>query len=435
MKRLPNSAVLVIVFGMVGYVLNYLLNVFFARHLTQSLYGDFALARQCLGFAAIIALLGSPVTAQRIMPLLDKESTNRFIQWNFAYILKPLILLMLALICAYGVMFALHVSQIYSFNQYHTVLVLLAFTPILSFLLVIAAYLRADRYMIESTILSDIFRPSAIGLVACSVVFFLEKELDNFSLFSIYIIAYMALIVVTILFYKATSGLNILKHIRPQSNNNNLTKESEWKNYSQKALLSALAFELMRFLDMLIIEFFPQYEHLLGQFAVCCIITGVMGPIIGLYFFVVQPRVSKYIQTIEGRRKLQKAYNKSFLLALALDLILAICIVVFRVQVLSHFGPSYRAASNVLLILTLNAVLQFLGIGPAKFLIFSGYAKFLLMVNLISLVVLLILGVVLTYFFSITGTAIADVLVSLGIFLVKSVYCRYRLKLKSLVWL
>ena len=191
----------------------------------------------------------------------------------------------------------------------------------------------------------------------------------------------------------------------------------------------------MNFLDMLIIEFFPQSEHMLGQFAVCCIISGVMGSIIGLYFFAVQPRVSKQIQTIEGRRKLQQAYNKAFLLALALDLILAICIVVFKVQLLAHFGPEYRAASNVLLILTLNAVLGFLNIGPSKFLIFSGYAKFLLMVNLISLVVLLILGVGLTYFFSIIGTAIADVLVSLGVFLVNSAYCRYQLKLKPLVWL
>jgi O-antigen/teichoic acid export membrane protein len=208
----------------------------------------------------------------------------------------------------------------------------------------------------------------------------------------------------------------------------------EWFFTSSRLIGSGLIFTITSVLDLIIVAIVVTNKEDVGHYAAVLTICGCIWlPAMNLYQLV-GSKASGLLSSQEGKVKLQSMLDRTNKVVIFLTAILSIAIIGFSSELLAHFGPTYANARYVLIIMTLGAFVA----GSFRFasllLIYGGFERLSLMVNAWQLVILILLAVPATYFFGITGAAVATATVLIARAFAAVYFVRKKVGMRSTLW-
>ncbi len=421
--KISNPTIVILVIAFTGNLFQYLFNAFLAQHLDPKLFGDFSIAKTFLALGATFCVFGTDLSTSRFVKLLDTTGKFKFVRWCLKVLNLSSIMLFLGLIPPAVFLLWAHFYGIHDFNNYHLAIGLVAASPVIAIFIIIINNINARQKPLVAMTLNTVV---CYGLLfSCSYLAarFISPVFDNETIISIYIAAFLILsLTAGWYFYSVSKSFNVYKLATDSTPNH--PHQDQWNAYSKKSLLLNLFSMLLFMIDLLVIEAIAHDELLVGVFSVCTVITSFFWIITQNYLFDLKTKTSSLLASDEGKQRLQTMYNKAFLSAALLLAIVMTVIVIFHNEILRHFGDQYTHAWPILLLLSINCIICFLFYSPRLFLIYGDQEKFIVWFLYLKLTTLLIICAPLTYYFSITGTAYADIITSLLFGIIS--YLKYR---------
>ena len=430
LKSIINPTKLLLLISFLGTICQYLFIVFMARHLSADQYGNFSLGLGCFNIVAAGCIFGTDGSSRRYLHSLTSSGQNIFIQWTLHVLLKASIVLIIALLPISLLLYWMHSGGLQSFNNYHIAIGMLTAAPLFATFTLILNFLHISKKLFASHVFNSIVQYAMLLLFSfCSAYFFMQN-LDNTSLIIIFTGSYLCLCVLAgVYFYYASGSINLFKLLAHKIKI--YKQERIWNTFAKKSLLNGLGYNLLWLMDILIIEIIARNEDLVGFFSACTVITAFYWVITKNFLCTLKPTVSTAFQTKEGQAQLQESYNKKFKTALLLISTLSIILLFYHQTMLLAFGKAYVKATPTLLILSANCIVCFLFYAARLFLMYTGYETKVLNIYLVKILTLVLTCSVFTYYYSIEGTALADLFIS-SIFGTYMYYCfkkAYRFKL------
>jgi O-antigen/teichoic acid export membrane protein len=159
--------------------------------------------------------------------------------------------------------------------------------------------------------------------------------------------------------------------------------------------------------DLMIVQFVSPNKSDVGLYAVTLIIASAVLVIPQNLYAPLKTKVSHLVDSAEGKQKLVLELKRLNRFALFFICLVGIGILIFSQQLLHHFGTVYLQANHALIILTVGFMAAAYAPAASTLIAYSGNEKLLLDISLIELGLIILLGIVLTYFWGYTGTALA----------------------------
>jgi O-antigen/teichoic acid export membrane protein len=209
----------------------------------------------------------------------------------------------------------------------------------------------------------------------------------------------------------------------------------DWKKMSYKVILSGVLFTIMSSLDLFILKLITPNKNLVGMYSVVWVICRIFSLIgYGIYTIII-PQIDMYTKpnSICSLQTFQKLLNKINKLMLIILIILALISITFGKEILALFSPEYAAVYVVLVICTITSFLTAVSIPAINLLLYSNHINTLMAIEALYLVLMLILGVVLTYYFSIIGISVACLITQSVVTLFQIHYVRKKTHIKSMI--
>lgn len=406
--KATTTVLLSAVFVLTAFCLRYLLTVYLTNRLTPEFYGDFSIALRILSLVATVSLLGTSTSLHRYFSRYYREGQQQqaidYLDWNLRFIMPPFLVSAGFGLVLFVVMLVLHVAGINALDNYHLAVYMFWIAPLAAICILLLSVLVGIGKTRLSTFMRNILR----GLLF--LVFFLVGiEVFDLARSTLFVVLAIFLVYLVIL---ATQLFSLSNFIKPVFQG--LTKKADnnvsasWRKLSLRLAYSNVIYLIVCSLDLLIVETIHPHEASVGYYAAVMVLTSLLPGIAATAYLTLRPDVSHLLDT--DREQLRARLMRNNLICILLLLALSSILVVFGKPILAVFGSAYVHVYPVLLMSTLGILVICLTTPSTMLLAYSGNEKILMKVNTLELILLVVSGVVLTYFFSIMGMAVATLI-------------------------
>lgn len=420
-RKGKSIAGLLIGVAIIGYCLRYALNILFANNVIPSIYGDLCLGLQLLNLTTTIMLLGSNSSATQFLSLYNKEkqydNAHSFIHWNLNLLFKSIIFSIVIISILFFVTLVLHWYHFRKMGEVHVAVYFLLISPCAALISLFLSYIVGMKHALLAAFIRKIIKYILLLVTFLAIVYLFNPAIKPIHLMLIYLFVYLILMFASIIVYKAISfvPLNFSK-LRTENKSENQT---EWFKASLDIGKSNLLTLLSSYLGLLILEAMSPLlvvsysEHEVGFYAACQVIVGFILLIPNNIYSSLVPQILSINNANKGYTKLNRHIKRASIVGILVGGVLFTVIVIFSDRLLLHFGASYINARPALIILAISAFIVVIkGMSPSL-LIYSFHIQTYLRIMVISIVIIVIFGVVLTYFYGMLGAAISSLLASI----------------------
>ena len=411
--------------SVVTYFVTYDLNVLLARHLTADIYGEYNLAIRVLNLFVALALFGTNLQTQRFLPQylqMHKESSAvDYIAWNLKLLSKTFLIIFLLAILSFTLMLVFHIYKIRDINHYHLTLYMLWVAPIAAMSSLMATFLMSCKQVVLASSILGLF-PRLIQLFFfMTIVLFLHIRLDNITIIMTIFITFLLLSMLA--FFSTNKEIrHLIKEGLKRMGSTRIN--NDWLKTALRLIGSHIIIMLIILMDLTIVTLFVQNKTHVGYFAAILTITSAISLIPNIVYQTIKPELSTLLGSKPGRKKLQQRLAKLNFLNVLIIALVGAGIIYYSTTLLSHFGPAYIIAQAALVIRTISACIEAICRICVPLLINKGFEQLLLNFRVAQLLLILVCVIPATYFYDITGTALASGVVMVcmnGFVLVKTV--------------
>lgn len=413
MNKEARIVLVLLLLSIVSFAAKYSLNVFMARHLGKSIYGDFSVAIKLLEMMVTLSLFGTDIGSKRFfgkyLNLNQKADAIEYVAWNLKLISVTFFISLLIALTSSLLMIVLHYLGVRHINNYHLAVYVLWLIPFSALLSLISSYLLVADRIYMSTLLTQFFKYSLQVLLFVFVVLFVEPVLTNFYIISVLLITFILLLTMS-LFSLNQEILELFKFGFHKVRRTPLAKMN-WLKSSARLIANNLLVVMISTLDLLIVEIFSSNEVMVGDYAAILTIVSFLWLIPTTALQALKSKLSPLLESEVGKKELQRKINSTMVIIIFITILAGTTIIMFSKNILSHFVPDYINASSSLIILTFGVMMACIGRIAPVILVFGGYEQLVLHWTIFELVLMVIVAIPATYFFNIIGTAFATSLV------------------------
>ena len=218
----------------IGFFIQFILGIFLARHLTESLYGDYNVAMRILSILVTLALYGTNIGANRFLAHYIRKhrakSQTRYLAWNVKLLSITFLVSFIIAFIAFITMWSLHYLNIKHINHYHLAVYSLWLVPFFAFTIIINSYLVSSEHAQISTFYSKILKNTLTIALFLLIVLYIDPMLNNLSIILVLFISSVLLSTIsTISVNRDLLGMMYqgIKHLKTTS-----LAEKEWMTTS-----------------------------------------------------------------------------------------------------------------------------------------------------------------------------------------------------------
>jgi len=410
------SGIKILLISFTTYLLGYFFNLILAHHLSPADYGDFSVATRVLYITSLLVLAGTNISTKRFLPafLEDKNQrqVNKYLIWNFQVLLKTFLICFFVALSSFLIVLGLHFFGIKKFETHHLAVYMLWIAPLAALVLALGSLIASHQRVLLSLILQDLAKKLFLLIFVIVGALLLNITINYKFILLTFAIVFL-LLISSELYTLRNASLQIpLKQIFKK--HQKTPESSQWKKTSYRIVFNNILFSIIGTADLFIVEIFHPAEHAVGHYAAMLTITGINYVIISGSLSFLKPKISTLIKTENGKQGLQKEWNFFSFMALILLMIITIFIFIFGKALLFHFGPTYVSVYWPLVILNLGiAVGALLDDSSATFLVYAGFEKYILQLNMIIVLLFFVITSFLTHYFGIMGTVIGTLTIPL----------------------
>ena len=389
----------------VGFVLQYSYNIYLARLITATDYGDFAVGISMLLLLAMLVEIGASKTMPKYIHIYQRNGNLAGISGLLrGYITVTLAFAFIVAILSSGLAyFDLEITHKADSSQLHPLFLALWFLPLLAVSNILASSLKC----IKPRSNSELPRASVYGLALFflwlfTALGFQSNDWTGTTLFG------SATFIVFVIY------LFLTLHYVPR----NYIKTSptyawrEWLSTSLPIMVSAMLFLGTRQASLYMVEAFDLNEANVGYFSAASQTAQGLVTIYDTVSLIYGSRIGLAI--IQGKETAQKTLQKMTIFMGGFCLFFILLLVIFGQAILSLFGPEYIQAYPVMILLTIGASGRVISGGYTTYLQYSGKQNQVLAVQFGILILSIILGALVIPKFSIMGAAVASTVCFIG---------------------
>ena len=406
-------------------IIKYLFNMMLARNLGDKieLYGDFFVGIYTVQILAFILLLGSSMSSIVFMgKYINLKKVDRAIaytRWNLRMVSAMfsafLLLFSMFIMC----IIMLHLFHIYAFEKHSLVIHMICFVPFFAITTLLASYLLCNThpYWYNFFLNGAIYFLGICMLLANAYFFKVSlKTMEALWFFSCLLLVIPALWAICVAFMKISKilipSLNFFlldtKYDwgKEDKGKEDKGKEDKWMRVSYKLIMQQLQLFILITVNLYVVELLPLDEAATGKYS--AIIT-VGGTAFNLGITVCQ-LLSAKISTLvlkKAKEDLQNLINKINLTIFLISLVVTIAFCCFSKQILGTFGKNYTDVTVPFMVYSIMMFLAAITRFPGVITSFSNNEKYVTRIILLEVLILIISGIPLTYFFGLTGAALS----------------------------
>ncbi len=411
-----HSPLLIIALTLLGYGCRALLNMVLARTMVPVLYGDLKVALNVLYILSSLLLFGSIPVAVKFLGRYLSDGSDKiarsFIRWNFQFVMKPIVWLLICCGVLIAIVLTLCYVEIHRFDHYHLAVYFALLSPLVALSYLLCAYLLALQKVWQAVALRRILPNSLILVLLVGFGLLFDHKTNGYELFLFYLIAYVLLLIVAIYMYNRRSKVPIEWGLFQQKWKNFL----DWKTISVQMAVIEVLYVAIGYGDLIILKgvsaFYPKSVSgpQVGLYAATLIFSGFLFLIRSSTYKSIQPKIALMLDQPVKRDRLTGMIRRSNRIGL---LILGITMLVFAFygrEILSWFGPFYQSGYPILMLLSGSVLLSALGGCGLELLLYGGGEKIYRILMTITLVIMVVFGVWLTRYFGLKGMAMTNLI-------------------------
>lgn len=404
------------VLGVLRYLCKLILHLFLANNMLPVFYGDYNIAMKCLKMFMVLSVFGTntPIFLSKYIKTHKQKTAAIYVAWNLKLIIKSFSITIFIATLSTLCLIAVHYSKFIDMREYHLVLLMLWVSPIAAICLLLRSYALSNKQVYIAALFPNMVSVLQILLFA-TVILYLKLGLSNLLVVAVILFSYIFVALMSFFFLDKKILLLLIEGYKNIKRINKIV-ESRWFTTSSKLIVSNMTYSLITMADLLVVKIFAANRAGVGHYAAILLVTSSIWLIPKRVFLSLRPHYSTLMLTHEGQTKLHSMFDKPAATVTLIIILVCAGIILLSKQLLALFGPTYPAAHSTLIIMTLFVgVSAILRTDKAVLLSYSGYERFVLMVNVIELVLVLVTTIPATIYYGIMGTAIATGLVILTI--------------------
>ncbi len=383
--------------------------------MSADIYGEFCIALNVLEIAATFILFGTELSAMRYIPLTEENSTSKFfIGWNF-YFVRKIFLIYCGFTMVAFITFVLiknHFPEL--FDLIHIAIFMLFIAPIAALYELLIAYLNSNNRIIKAALIDSLGKAILIWLIVIILLSWIGIQSQNVIIIGSYFIAFLLLSLIALKIYnhyfEPISPLKLLLFPSKTYNEEN----TQWKNASFKYAFANVVFLVFMYMDKFILEIVHPNEDLVGHYSVLVILVGLFALISQSSAALISPHISKLLSHKDSFKELQTIINKSNSITAILALALFSIYLFWGETILGFYGKDgeYANVYNALIWLAFSQLFLEAGKLALRFLLYGGFTGYINKVFSFCVLILLVLGSTLTYWFGLNGIIAAHIITS-----------------------
>lgn len=400
--------------AVLGYLINYFLNLFVAKHTAPHFYGDFSVAVRVLLIVTTLTMLGTDISTKRFLSKYvtdnDYKKAANFMHWNLKLVRVTFIICLVVALVSVAIVLIFDHMGIHPMDKYHMALYFLWVAPLAALALLLVSYMMCHQHFIVATAFANLARYGFLFAYLVVAVYLFDDTLDSMTLLWGFMAVMFVIIILQIAFMRwrvprlFSSALWALSNLKNKSGD---PSRQEWLKTSIRLIVNGAVYVLIGSMDLIILEIFHPAEADVGHYAALLTIVGITWVVPAASFDLLRTKISSLI---DSPRELQACVTTSIGVAAAITLVLISIIAAMGKILLSHFGPSYVSVYDALLVVLAGGFIGVMGSASTILLAFSGCELKMLIVTLGEFVVFAVLGSVLAYYYGVMGMAIATLL-------------------------
>lgn len=408
MKMLKKTFTLLFL-GIIGYLVIFAFNAYLARHLNAELYGDFSVALNVLKIVASLILFGTDASANRFVSSYLGNKDNRNLQayfsWNFRIVATAIIFRILMLALIYLILSIAHITGAIDI-EIHLMIKFIWIAPIASVSLLLASFLLCSKKYNTSYIMTC-FAKNIFMLAYLAVALNLfDTILRTTDLFIMVTLSYLAMLVVELIIIRVCCPQVFINEL-VKPNPSIKLKQTHWFNVSKNLVLNNIIYIILSTADLLIVESIVPGESDVALLSIIITICSILLIVPQSIYKIIKPNISIAIEK-NNFENLQKVIVRCNKVAILASISLLLFINIFPKELVGLFGSYFSPEIKTpLLIFSLGYFSFTLSKPCALILAFSGHEKKLVSQSMLELGMLILFGLILTYYFGITGMATA----------------------------
>lgn len=399
MAKFDKESVQVICIAAVGFVLQYACNIYLARLLLATDYGDFAVGISMLLLLAMLVDLGANKTIPKYIHSYQRKDDIAHIA-GLLRGFSSVALLFAFLVALFGSGLAycdLAITHKGGTTLLHPLILALWLLPLVALSNILASSLKC----INPHSNAELPRASSYGLTLLFlwVMTAFGFQLNDWSGMTVF---GMANVVVLAIY------LFLTLHYVPRHYLTTTPKYAwrEWLTTSLPIMLSAMLFLGTRQASLYMVEAFDTHEATVGYFSAASQTAQGLVTIYDTVNLIYGSRIAFAI--LEGKETAKKTLGKITIFIGGFCLIFLLLLVIFGKAILGLFGTEYIQAYPVMILLTIGASARVMSGGYTTFLQYSGKQNQVLIVQFSTLILSIGLGYLFIPRYSMMGAAITS---------------------------
>ena len=429
--------VYLLLIGIAGYTIKYVLNSFLANHMPESYFGDFSVALKTLNISATVLLLGTNISAISYLASYlqggENQKARLYISWSFKLLGVSTVYLLLSLLALLLVMVSLHFYDIQHIGNYHLTVYLLWLTPLIAAFLLLASYILSWNKPVIATIIKDIARYTVVLGFFVVTVKLLNVPFNTAHLTIVLFSAFIMLVMTELLILKRSGFLDkrLFNNIfQPRERVHNA---DDWFGSSVKLFIANSAFLMIDMVDLIAVEVMMPGEASVGYYAAAITIGTFVFIIPDNMLNIIKPEIKSALATSAISHSFKKYFHKMTMMTAVATILISGGLIALSDFLLSTFGEEYSKAGTILVILVVAYAINVFAAMPSLLLTYGGQESAIFKITILELLIAIIAAFTLTYFYGLSGTAFSMVIASIFRLIVASTNVRLKFGLKSLI--
>ncbi len=427
------SLIYLLFLGIFSYFISYLFNTIVSHYLSPSEYGDFSIAIRSVFFISVLLLTGTNLSSVKYFSNYfessDIKGMNRFLNWNIKLIIRTFSLSVVAFIIFYITLILLDYISIKNFTSYHFAVYAFWLAPFSAMYILLASYLLSIKLNNLSLFFNKIAAYLFLVILLLVAVFFFEIKIHYFHILSLLFITFCIIITIEILLLRRiVAKKNLRLSLKLKSEPPSKVEHKNWVKDSINFTSVLLVFNLLFIVDILIIEWIHPSEHATGYYAAILVIGSILWEIPKAITSYIAPRIEPLLKN-SHYNELQKILNTTNKISLPVIAVLFVMIIVFSNFLLKQFGPMYTQVQTPLIILCIGYFFGATSLANAKVLMYLDSKK-IMQINILEAVILIVLGIILTFFFGLIGMSFSVMISSTSKAVIMYYYVKKKLPVK-----
>lgn len=394
--------------GLLSYLLQLVLNIILARHLSMELFGDAGIAVSLLTTLSAFLLLGSDDLVRKHLPLIGTQGTpariRALVSWNAGLLVRVFLLYYLVLAAVCLVFFNGNLSAMIS---WHILVYFLLLAPLAAIARQIITYHMAMDRILLSTTLDLVVRYILLIAGVLAAVLVAGGVLTGGVIFLVWLVGLLLLAALSLIPHLlrvpgiCRQAMGILKTRCTRSD------ARAWSRDARGLVILGTIFPLAGAMDRYVLEVVDVHESMVGLYMAVVALTA--------FFFVFPSATSRYVipaisrihTSQSDRAELQRRIDLTNRFNGILGTGLAIILIVFAVPLLDLFGEGYAAAAPALIVITIAALLVAIADLPGRLLNYTGYEREAAVYVAVQIAITIVLGSILCLRFGLIGLSAA----------------------------